>query len=143
MKKTSVIKSHTITPTWHIVDATDKVLGRLASRVAAVLRGKHRPEFTPHASHGDYVIIINCEKIRVTGKKLTDKMYYSHSQYMGNLYETSLKDMLRTHPERVLKKAIERMLPKNRLANDMIKRLRVVVGEKHEFEAQKPTPLTF
>ncbi|MBP6084673.1 50S ribosomal protein L13 [Candidatus Gracilibacteria bacterium] len=143
MKKTSVIKSHAVASTWHVVDAKGLILGRLASRVAAVLRGKHRPEFTPHASHGDYVIIINCEKIKVTGNKLTEKMYYNHSQYMGNLYEETLKDVLRKDPERVLHDAIRRMLPKNRLGSDMLSRLKLVVGDTHQYEAQQPTQLTF
>lgn len=142
MKKTSVVKSHTTTATWHVVDAKGQVLGRLASRIALVLRGKHRAQFTPHASHGDYVIVINCEQIKVTGKKLTDKMYYNHSQYMGNLYEEPLKDILKKNPQRVITDAVERMLPKNRLANDMISRLKVVVGPTHKYEAQQPTPLT-
>lgn len=143
MKKTSVLKSHKEqTAKWHLVDAEGRILGRLASKIAFMLRGKHHPQFTPHALHGDYIVVVNCEKIAVTGNKLTTKMYYNHSQYMGNLYEASLKDILAKDPERVLRDAIRRMLPKTRLGDAMLERLKLVVGPEHPFTAQQPQSLT-
>ena len=143
MKKTSVNKSHQEPKAkWHVVDAKGKVLGRLASRIALMLRGKHNPQITPHALHGDYIVVINCEKVRVTGNKMTNKMYYNHSQYMGNLYQASLKDVLAKNPERVIKDAVKRMLPKTRLGNAMLDHLKIVVGPEHPYTAQKPESLT-
>ncbi|MBI4835747.1 MAG: 50S ribosomal protein L13 [Candidatus Abawacabacteria bacterium] len=143
MKKTSVIKSHQEPEAkWHLVDANGKILGRLASKIAFMLRGKHRPQFTPHALHGDYIVVINCEKVKVTGNKLTQKMYYNHSQYMGNLYQASLKEILAKDPERVIKDAVRRMLPKTRLGDAMLAHLKIVAGEEHPYIAQKPQSLT-
>ena len=143
MKKTSVIKSHQEPKAkWHVVDAKGKVLGRLASRIAFMLRGKHRSQFTPHALHGDYIVVVNCEQIKVTGNKLTAKKYYNHSQYMGNLYEASLKDILVKNPKRVIQDAVRRMLPKTRLGDAMLTRLKIVVGPDHPYTAQQPESLT-
>ena len=128
---------------WYVVDAEGCTLGRLASEVAKVLRGKNKPEFTPHADTGDYVIIINAEKIKVTGRKLSQKMYYSHSDYVGGFKETTLKEMLEKKPEKVLEHAIVGMLPKGPLGRTMAKKLHVYTGSEHPHAAQKPEALTF
>ncbi|HEC22863.1 MAG TPA: 50S ribosomal protein L13 [Chloroflexi bacterium] len=139
--KTYSAKPEDIERKWYIVDATDQTLGRLATRIATVLRGKHKPIFTPHLDCGDYVIVINAEKIRVTGNRLTDKMYYRHSGYPGGLRQMSLRDMLARHPERVISEAVRRMLPKNNLGRHMFKKLKVYAGPEHPHQAQKPEPL--
>jgi len=126
---------------WYLVDAKGKTLGRLASEIAKILRGKHKPIYTPHVDCGDYVIVINAEKIRVTGKKLDDKIYYHHSGYMGGLKAIPLRRMLEKHPERVIELAVKRMLPKNRLGRAMLKKLKVYAGEEHPHQAQKPKKL--
>ncbi len=126
---------------WYVVDADGCILGRLASQVAAVLRGKNKAIFTPHADCGDYVIIINAEKIKVTGKKLDQKIYYRHSEYVGGMKETKLKDMIANKPERVVELAVKRMLPKGPLGNRMYTKLHVYAGDKHKHEAQKPEVL--
>ena len=128
---------------WYVVDATDCTLGRLASEVAKVLRGKNKPEFTPHVDTGDYVIIVNAEKIKVTGKKLDQKIYYHHSEYVGGMKETTLKEMLAKKPEKVLELAVKGMLPKGPLGSAMHKKLFVYAGPEHKHEAQKPEVLTF
>lgn len=128
---------------WYVVDATDCTLGRLASEVAKVLRGKNKPEFTPHVDTGDYVIIVNAEKIKVTGKKLDQKIYYHHSEYVGGMKETTLKEMLAKKPEKVLELAVKGMLPKGPLGRAMHKKLFVYAGPEHKHEAQKPETLTF
>ena len=128
---------------WYVVDAEGKTLGRLASEVAKVLRGKNKAIFTPHADCGDYVIVVNAEKITVTGKKLDQKMYYHHSDYVGGMKETNLKDMLAKHPERVLEHAVKGMLPKGPLGREMYKKLFVYAGPDHKHAAQKPEELTF
>ncbi len=128
---------------WYVVDATDCTLGRLASEVAKVLRGKNKPEFTPHVDTGDYVIIVNAEKIKVTGKKLDQKIYYHHSEYVGGMKETTLKEMLAKKPEKVLELAVKGMLPKGPLGRAMHKKLFVYAGPEHKHEAQKPEVLTF
>lgn len=128
---------------WYVVDATDCTLGRLASEVAKVLRGKNKPEFTPHVDTGDYVIIVNAEKIKVTGKKLDQKIYYHHSEYVGGMKETTLKEMLAKEPEKVLELAVKGMLPKGPLGRAMHKKLFVYAGPEHKHEAQKPEVLTF
>ena len=128
---------------WYVVDAEGKTLGRLASEVAKVLRGKNKAIFTPHADCGDYVIVVNAEKITVTGKKLDQKMYYHHSDYVGGMKETNLKDMLAKHPERVIEHAVKGMLPKGPLGRTMYKKLFVYAGPEHKHEAQKPEVLTF
>jgi large subunit ribosomal protein L13 len=126
---------------WYLVDATDKTLGRLSSEIARRLRGKHKPEYTPHVDTGDYIVVINAEKIRVTGNKLADKMYYHHTGYIGNLKSISLGKLLDKAPERVIEKAVKGMLPKNILGRAMFKKLRVYAGTEHGHEAQQPKPL--
>ncbi len=128
---------------WYVVDASGMVLGRLASEVASVLRGKNKPEFTPNVDTGDYVVVINAEKIKVTGKKLEQKIYYRHSDYVGSLKETTLKEMLAKHPERVIEFAVKGMLPKGPLGREMMTKLHVYAGAEHPHAAQKPEVLTF
>jgi len=141
VRKTYSAKAEEIERTWYVVDAEGKTLGRLATEVARILRGKHKPIYTPHVDTGDFVIIVNAEKIRVTGKRLDQKMYYRHSGYMGGLKETSLRTMLDKHPERVLQLAVKGMLPKNRLGRKMFKKLKVYAAPDHPHAAQKPLPL--
>lgn len=126
---------------WFVVDAKDQTLGRLATQIAAILRGKHKPTFAPHMDVGDYVIVINCDKIRVTGNKLDEKMYHRHSGYPGGLTSISLRDQLQRHPERVLHAAVRGMLPKNKLGRKMIKKLKLYTGNSHPHDAQQPKPL--
>lgn len=133
----------TIERKWYVVDADGCTLGRLASEVAKVLRGKNKPEFTPHADTGDYVIIVNAEKIKVTGKKLEDKIYYRHSDYVGGFKQMTLKEMLAKKPEKVLEHAIVGMLPKGPLGRKMAEKLHVYTGAEHPHAAQKPEALTF
>ena len=128
---------------WYVVDAADYTLGRLASQVAAVLRGKNKPTYTPFLDCGDNVIVINAEKIKVTGKKLDQKIYYNHSDYVGGMKETTLKEMMEKHPERVIELAVKGMLPKGPLGRSMIKKLFVYAGAEHPHAAQKPEELTF
>ena len=127
---------------WFVVDAQDQVLGRLASQIAHRLRGKHKPEFAPHMDNGDFIVVVNCEKIKVTGKKLTDKKYYRHSGWVGGLKTTRLGDMLADKPARVLTTAVRGMLPKNRLGRAMLKKLKIYAGSEHPHTAQNPQPLT-
>ncbi len=127
---------------WWVVDAEDQILGRLATRVAVKLRGKDKPVYSPHADTGDYVIVVNAEKIQVTGRKLTDKLYYRHSGYPGGLKVTPFKDMLAKHPERVIEFAVRGMLPKNALGRKLFRKLRVYAGPDHPHQAQQPQPLT-
>ena len=133
----------TIERKWYVVDATGYTLGRLASEVAKVLRGKNKPIFTPHMDCGDYVIVVNAEKIKVTGKKLDQKVYYRHSGYVGGIKETTLKEMLNKHPERVIEFAVKGMLPKGPLGRQMYTKLFVYAGPDHKHAAQKPEALTF
>ena len=126
---------------WYVVDAQGRTLGRLATEVARRLRGKHKPEYTPHVDTGDYIVIINAEKIRVTGNKLKDKTYYRHTGYVGNLKSESLENLLKRAPERVLELAVKGMLPRNPLGRQMFKKLKVVQGENHPHQAQQPLPL--
>lgn len=142
MKSTMATPS-TIERKWYVIDATDKVLGRLATEVAMILRGKNKPTFTPYMDTGDYVVIINAEKIRVTGKKAEQKTYFRHTGYPGGARFTSYQEMMEKHPERILEHAIRGMLPKNRLGRAMYKKLKVVVGPEHPFEAQKPEVYEF
>ena len=128
---------------WSVVDADGQTLGRLASEVAKVLRGKNKPVFTPHVDTGDYVIIVNADKIKVTGKKMDQKIYYNHSDYVGGMKETTLKEMMAKKPERVLELAVKGMLPKGPLGRTMIKKLHVYAGPEHNHAAQKPEVLTF
>ena len=128
---------------WYVVDADGCTLGRLASGVASVLRGKNKPQFTPHVDTGDYVIIVNADKIKVTGKKLDQKIYYNHSDYVGGMRETTLKEMLAKKPERVIELAVKGMLPKGPLGRSMYSKLFVYAGPEHKHAAQKPEVLTF
>ena len=128
---------------WYVVDAEGCTLGRLASEVASVLRGKNKPVFTPHVDTGDYVIVINAEKIKVTGKKLDQKVYYHHSDYVGGMKETTLAELLAKKPEKVIELAVKGMLPKGPMGRDMIKKLHVYAGPEHANQAQKPEVLTF
>ena len=136
--KTKVLKKSDIERKWYVVDAKGKILGRLASRIARVLIGKHRPQYTPHIDSGDFVVVINADKFRVTGKKLTDKIYYSHSMYPGGLKKISLELMLEKHPERAMYNAVSGMLPKNRLRARRLKRLKIYTDAKHPHTAQSP-----
>ena len=133
----------TIDRKWYVVDATDMTLGRLASEVAKVLRGKNKAIFTPHIDTGDYVIVINAEKIKVTGKKLDQKVYYNHSDYVGGMKETTLKEMMAKKPEKVIELAVKGMLPKGPLGRQMFTKLHVYAGADHNQAAQKPEVLTF
>lgn len=126
---------------WYLVDAKDKTLGRLASAIAVRLRGKHKPEFTPHVDTGDYIVVVNAAQIRATGNKLKDKHYHHHTGYMGNLKSISLERLLATHPERALTYAVKGMLPKNSLGSAMLKKLKVYPGAEHRHVAQQPEPL--
>lgn len=128
---------------WFVVDAEGKTLGRLATEIARILRGKHKPIFTPYLGTGDYVIVVNAEKVKVTGKKLDQKIYYHHSGYVGGMKETTLKEMLAKKPERVMEHAVKGMLPKGPLGRQMYKKLFVYVGPEHKHAAQKPEVLTF
>ena len=126
---------------WYLVDATDKTLGRLSTEIARRLRGKHKPEYTPHVDTGDYIVVINAEKIRVTGNKLADKMYHHHTGYVGNLKSINLEKLLAKAPERVIQHSVKGMLPKNPLGRAMFKKLRVFAGPEHTHQAQQPQPL--
>jgi len=127
---------------WHVVDAQNQVLGRLATRVASVLRGKHKPTYTPNADIGDFVIVINADKVKLTGKKVTDKSYYRHSGYIGGLKETTAGKVLASkHPERIIEWAVRGMLPKSRLGDRLFTKLKVYAGPDHPHEAQQPRPL--
>ncbi|TVY06643.1 50S ribosomal protein L13 [Paenibacillus cremeus] len=138
MRTTYMAKPNEVERKWYIIDATDKTLGRLASEAASIIRGKHKPEFTPHVDTGDFVIVINAEKIHLTGKKLQNKMYYRHSLHPGGLKVTSAGDMLKNKPERMLELAIHGMLPKTRLGNSMKTKLKVYAGSEHPHQAQQP-----
>ena len=141
--KTFMASASTIERKWYVVDAEGQTLGRLASEVAKVLRGKNKPEYTPHIDTGDYVIVINAEKIAVTGKKLQQKMYYHHSDYVGGMKETTLAEMMAKKPEMVVELAVKGMLPKGPLGRTMIKKLHVYAGAEHAHAAQKPEVLSF
>lgn len=136
-----VQKPHEVERKWYLVDATDKTLGRLSSKIASVLRGKHKPIFTPHVDCGDYVVVINAEKVKVTGKKLEDKEYKRHSGYPGGLKTVTLEKMLEEKPENVMVHAVKGMLPKGKLGRQMLKKLRVYKGAEHGHSAQKPEKL--
>ena len=141
--KTFMASEATIDRKWYVVDAAGMTLGRLASEVAKVLRGKNKPIFTPHMDTGDYVIVINAEKIKVTGKKLDQKIYYHHSDYVGGLKQTTLRDKLAKKPEQVVELAVKGMLPKGPLGRQMYRKLFVYAGPEHKHAAQKPEILTF
>jgi len=139
--KTYMAKPKEITKDWLVVDATNRVLGRLATEVATVLRGKHKPTFTPHMDTGDYVIVVNADKVRLTGKKRDDKHYYRHSGYVGGLRAIDYGTLLDEKPEFVIKEAVRRMLPKGRLGRALIKKLKIYRGSDHPHEAQRPKAL--
>ena len=139
--RTYSAKPETVHRDWYLVDATDKVLGRLASEIAMRLRGKHKPEYTPHVDTGDYIVVINAEKIRVTGNKLQNKMYHRYTGYIGNLKSISLEKLLQEAPERVLQYAVRGMLPRNSLGRKMLSKLKIFIGSEHKHEAQQPLPL--
>ncbi|MCD8398003.1 MAG: 50S ribosomal protein L13 [Lachnospiraceae bacterium] len=141
--KTEMVNPATIERKWYVVDATDKTLGRLATEVASILRGKKKPIFTPHLDLGDYVIVVNAEKVKVTGRKLDQKIYYHHSEYVGGMKETTLREMLAKKPERVIEHAVKGMLPKGPLGRQMYTKLYVYAGPDHKQQAQKPELLTF
>jgi large subunit ribosomal protein L13 len=123
---------------WYVVDASGRTLGRLASKVAAILRGKHKPTYTPHVDTGDYVIVVNADKVVVTGNKARDKVYYHHTQYPGGLRSITFEDLMKKSPERVIERAVRGMLPRNRLGRSMIKKLKVYASPDHPHQAQKP-----
>ena len=139
--KTYTVGAKDIEREWCLVNAEGKTLGRLASEIANVLRGKHKPIYTPHLDCGDYVIVINADKVRVTGRKLDQKVYYHHSGYPGGIKSISLRDQLQKHPERVLEAAVRGMLPKNALGRKMLKKLKVYAGDSHPHQAQQPKVL--
>ena len=141
--KTYMANPDKIERKWYVVDAEGCTLGRLASEVAKVLRGKNKPEYTPHIDTGDYVIVVNAEKVKVTGKKLQQKIYYNHSDYVGGMKETTLAELLAKKPEKVIELAVKGMLPKGPMGRDMIKKLHVYAGAEHANQAQKPEVLTF
>ena len=141
--KTYMANPDKIERKWYVVDAEGATLGRLASEIAKVLRGKNKPEYTPHIDTGDYVIVVNAEKVKVTGKKLQQKIYYNHSDYVGGMRETTLAERLAKKPEKVIELAVKGMLPKGPMGRDMIKKLHVYAGPEHANQAQKPEVLTF
>jgi len=140
--KTVSVRSEDVRRDWYLIDATDQVLGRLATQVAERLRGKHKPEYTPHVDTGDYIVVINAERIRVTGNKLAQKKRYWHTGFPGGIKELSLAEELRKHPERVIQKAVKGMVPRNRLGRAVLSKLRVYPGNKHPHEAQNPKLLS-
>jgi len=139
--KTFSAKPHEVRREWYLVDANEKILGRLASQIALRLRGKHKPEFTPHVDTGDYIVVVNAGKLRVTGAKPTGKVYYRHSSYPGGVYETTFAKMQQRFPGRVLQKAVKGMLPKGPLGYAMIKKLKIYAGGEHPHSAQQPKSL--
>ncbi|MGC9348580.1 MAG: 50S ribosomal protein L13 [Anaerolineae bacterium] len=141
MHRTYVAKPGEVERTWYVVDAADHTLGRLATRIATVLRGKHKPEYTPHEDVGDFVVVVNAEKVRVTGRKLDQKMYYRHTGYPGGIRGISLRRQLEEHPERVIYRAVKGMLPRGPLGRRQLKKLKVYAGPQHPHEAQQPQPL--
>lgn len=146
IKEVPTMKSYMASPAtierkWYVVDATDKTLGRLSSQIASVLRGKNKPTYTPSMDTGDYVIVVNADKIKVTGKKLEQKIYYNHSDYVGGMKETTLKEMLQKKPEYVIRHAVKGMLPKGPLGREMMTKLHVYAGAEHPHAAQKPEVL--
>ena len=139
--KTYTAKKETVRRDWYVVDAAGKTLGRLSTEIARRLRGKHKPVYTPHVDTGDYIIVVNAEKVRVTGNKLDDKVYYRHTGYIGNLKQETLGRLLQRRPERVIETAVKGMLPKNRLGRDMFRKLKVYAGPEHQHQAQQPQAL--
>src|SRR5262245_4716004 len=140
--RTTSANAATVRRDWFVVDATDQTLGRLAAEIARRLRGKHKPQYTPNADTGDYIVVVNAAKVRTTGNKVADKVYYRHTGYIGNMKATTLGRMLETHPERVIEIAVKGMLPKNALGRKMFSKLHVYTGAEHAHSAQQPQPLT-
>ncbi len=139
--KTFSAKPETVRRDWYVVDATDKTLGRLATELARRLRGKHKPEYTPHVDTGDYIVVVNAKNVKVTGRKLSDKMYHRHTGYIGNLKSANLEEMLESSPERVIELAVKGMLPRNPLGRKMLSKLKIFAGPEHVHQAQQPQPL--
>ena len=139
--KTYSAKAETVQRDWYVVDAEGKTLGRLATEVATRLRGKHKPEFTPHVDTGDYIVVVNAEKIAVTGNKATDKIYYSHTEYTGGIKDISFKDLIKKAPERVIQSAVKGMLPRGPLGREMFRKLKIYAGSEHPHAAQQPQQL--
>lgn len=139
--KTVSTRPQDVDRAWYVVDAEDKTLGRIATEIAHRLRGKHKPEYTPHVDTGDYIVVVNADKVRVTGNKFEGKKYYRHSGYPGGIKEMNFKDMQARHPERIIEKAVKGMLPRNPLGRAMFKKLKVYAGGEHPHTAQQPQPL--
>jgi len=139
--KTFSAKPQTVQRDWYVVDATDRVLGRLATEIATRLRGKHKPEYTPHVDTGDYIVVINADKVRLTGNKENDKMYYRHTGYPGGIKEASARQVRERHPERLIETAVKGMLPRNPLGRSMLRKLKVYAGPSHGHQAQQPQVL--
>ena len=141
MIKTFIAKKEDVQRDWYVIDATDKVLGRMASRIAMILQGKTKPIYTPHVDTGDFIIVTNAEKIKLTGNKMNEKVYYTHSGYPGGFKEIPIKKWMDKHPDRVVNMAVKRMLPKTKLGSAMLKKLKVYAGPDHSHEAQQPKTL--
>jgi large subunit ribosomal protein L13 len=141
MIKTFIAKKEDVQRDWYVIDATDKVLGRMANRIAMILQGKTKPIYTPHVDTGDFVIVTNARKIKLTGNKMNDKVYYTHSGYPGGFKEIPIKKWMEKHPDRVVNLAVKRMLPKTKLGSAMIKKLKIYAGPDHSHEAQQPKAL--
>ena len=139
--KTVSAKKETVRRDWYVGDATDKVLGRIATEIANRLRGKHKTEYTPHIDTGDYVVVVNADKVRVTGNKVTDKIYFRHTGYPGGIKETSFGKLMETHPERAIEIAVKGMMPRNKLSRAMLGKLKIYAGGEHPHIAQQPKPL--
>ncbi|MHC4321976.1 MAG: 50S ribosomal protein L13 [Planctomycetota bacterium] len=141
MIKTFIAKKEDVQRDWYVIDATDKVLGRMASRIAMILQGKTKPIYTPHVDTGDFVVVTNAEKIKLTGNKINEKVYYTHSGYPGGFKEIPIKKWMEKHPDRIVNLAVKRMLPKTKLGSAMLKKLKVYAGSDHSHEAQQPKTL--
>ena len=135
---TFMAKAETITRRWFVIDATDQVVGRLAVQIATILRGKHRPEYTPHVDTGDFVIVVNCEKVRFTGTKMETKQYEWYTRYPGGQKHASARDLIKTHPDRILREAVRRMVPRTPLGRQQMTKLKIFAGPKHDHQAQQP-----
>ena len=139
--KTISAKKESVTRDWYVVDATEKTLGRLSTEIANRLRGKHKPEFTPHVDTGDYIVVVNAEKVKVTGNKSTDKLYHDHTGYPGGIKSITFDKLIDKAPERIIEKAVKGMMPKNKLSKAMMGKLKIYAGSEHPHAAQQPTPL--
>ncbi|MGC8872203.1 MAG: 50S ribosomal protein L13 [Caldimicrobium sp.] len=140
-KQTPWVKKEEVERKWYLIDAKNQILGRLASKIAYLLQGKHRPDYTPHVDQADFLVIINADKIRLTGKKLDQKLYWRHSGYMGGLKQETARQLLERKPEKLIYLAVKRMLPRNRLRNKLLKKLKIYAGPEHPHQAQNPQPL--